>query len=107
MPNRGTQILQHRRVSESRDPDATRAFMHMKEFDLELHPREARRFDFAASALYLPSSYIGYVQYGAETTVRGPARPLPDDYFIHLPLQGSAQVTNDNDTAACARRRRG
>jgi AraC-like DNA-binding protein len=105
MPNRGVQVLQHRRVSESRDPEATRAFMHLKEFYLELHPREARQFDFAASALYLPSSYIGYIQYGAETTVRVPASRTRDDYFIHLPLHGSSEVTNDKDTVVCDRRR--
>lgn len=103
MPNNGRQILQHRRVSESRDLEATRAFMHTKEFYLDLHPRQARQFDFAASALYLPSSYIGYIQYGAETTVRVPAARTRDDYFIHLPLHGSAEVRNDKDTVVCGR----
>jgi AraC-like DNA-binding protein len=104
MSNRGAQILQNRRVSESRDPDATRAFMLTKEFSLELHPRQARKFDFVASALYLPSSYIGYIQYGAETTVRVPASRTRDDYFIHLPLHGASEVTNDKDTVVCDRR---
>jgi AraC-like DNA-binding protein len=104
MPSGGAQILQHRRVSESRDPDATLAFMKMKEFDLDLHPREARQFDFVASALYLPSSYIGYIQYGAATTVRVPDDRARDDYFIHLPLDGAAEVTNRQGMVICDRR---
>jgi len=104
MPSGGQQLLQHRRVSESRDLEATRAFMHMKEFYLDLPPSQARKFDFAASALYLPSSYIGYIQYGAEATVRVPAARTRDDYFIHLPLRGSSEVTNDKDTFICGRR---
>lgn len=93
------QILQHRRISESRDLDAARAFLHSKDFHLDLHPREACKFDFIANALYLPSSYIGYIQYGAETIVR--ASRMRDDYFIHFPLHGSAEVKNDKDTVVC------
>jgi AraC-like DNA-binding protein len=103
MSYRGAQILQNRRVSESRDLDATRAFMETKEFYLDLHPSEARGFDFIANALYLPNSYIGYIQYGAGTTVRVPGARARDDYFIHLPLSGAAQVVNDAGGAICDR----
>jgi AraC-like DNA-binding protein len=98
---RSTQILQNRRVSESRDLDATRAFIEAKEFQLDLHPREAPWFDFAASALYLPNSYIGYIHYGAEAIVHVPSARLRDDYFIHLPLRGAAEVTNDSNCVVC------
>lgn len=99
--NRSRQILQNRRVSESRDLDATRAFMETKEFKLDLRPREARRFDFVASALYLPNSYIGYIHYGSEATVHVPTARARDDYFIHLSLRGAAEVTNDADCVVC------
>jgi AraC-like DNA-binding protein len=98
---RSAQILQNRRISESRDLDATRAFMEAKEFKLELRPREARQFNFIASALYLPNSYIGYIQYGAEATVHVPPARMRDDYFIHLPLHGAAEVANDADSILC------
>jgi AraC-like DNA-binding protein len=75
--------------------------MEAKEFKLDLHPREARRFDFVASALYLPNSYIGYIQYGAEAIVHVPSARARDDYFIHLPLRGAAEVTNDADCVVC------
>lgn len=101
MSYRGAQILQSRRISESRDLDAARAFLEPKGFYLDHHPREARSFDFVANALYLPSSFIGYIQYGAGTTVRVPADRARNDYFIHLPLSGEAQVANDAGGAIC------
>jgi AraC-like DNA-binding protein len=75
--------------------------MKTKEFHLDLHPREARGFNFIANALYLPNSYIGYIQYGAATTVRVPGDRARDDYFLHLPLHGAAEVTNDAGSAIC------
>ncbi len=105
MASRDVQILQNRRVSGSRDPEAARAFLHTKDFYLDLHPREARWFDFIANALYLPNSYIGYVQYGAATKVRVPGDRTRDDYFIHLPLYGAAEVTNRGGTVICDRGR--
>jgi len=99
--NRGPQILQKRRISESRDLDATRAFMETKDFRLDLHPREVRRFEFVACALYLPNSYIGYIQYGSEATVHAPSARGRDDYFIHLPLRGASEVTNQVDCVVC------
>ncbi|HJQ59661.1 MAG TPA: AraC family transcriptional regulator [Vineibacter sp.] len=94
-------VLQHRRIMESRDADMTREFMRSKEFHLDLHPREARTFDFAAGAAYLPNSYIGYIQYGSATTVRVPGERLRDDFFLHLPLRGRAEVINSSGNVVC------
>jgi AraC-like DNA-binding protein len=86
---------------ESRDADMTREFMKAKEFHLDLHPREARAFDFAASAAYLPNSYLGYIQYGSAATVRVPDDRQRDDYFLHFPLRGRAEVNNDAGSVIC------
>lgn len=96
-----TSVLQHRRVLESRDPDMTRGFMAAKEFYLDLPARAARAFDFAASAVYLPNSYLGYIQYGAAATVRVPDGRARDDFFIHFPLHGQAEVINDAGSIIC------
>lgn len=95
--------LQHRPVFESRDPEATRAFMQVKEFELDLAAREAGAFDFAGNAAYLPNSYIGYVRYGAAVRVRVPAERKRNDYFIHLPVRGASEVINHAGSAVCAR----
>ncbi|WP_178130614.1 AraC family transcriptional regulator [Reyranella sp. CPCC 100927] len=101
MGSTDTHVLQHRRVLESRDPDMTRGFMAAKEFYLDLPARAARAFDFAASAVYLPNSYLGYIQYGAAATVRVPDGRARDDYFIHFPLRGQAEVINDSGSIIC------
>ncbi|MCW5749098.1 MAG: AraC family transcriptional regulator [Alphaproteobacteria bacterium] len=79
----------------------TREFMRAKEFHLDLRPRDARAFDFAASAVYLPNSYLGYIQYGAAATVHVPPARTRDDYFIHFPLRGRAEVINHAGAVVC------
>jgi len=101
MGSASAEVLQHRRVLESRDPEMTRDFMGAKEFYLDPCPRDARAFDFAASAVYLPNSYLGYIQYGSAVTVRVPADRRRDDYFIHFPLRGQAEVTNRAGSVVC------
>jgi AraC-like DNA-binding protein len=98
-----TQVLRHRRVLESQDVEMTRDFMGTKEFYLDPSPRDARAFDFAASAVYMPNSYLGYIQYGSTVTVRVPPDRKRDDYFIHLPLRGQAEVTNSTGSVICWR----
>ena len=68
--------LHNRRVFDSRDADATRAFMASKEFKLDLAPREAKNFDFIANVAYMPGSYLGYIQYGAAATFTFPISAL-------------------------------
>ena len=96
-----TEVLQHRRVLESRDAEMTRHFMASKEFYLDPRPREVPAFDFATSAVYLPNSYLGYIQYGSEVAVRVPSGRQRDDYFMHLPLLGRAEVINRSGNVVC------
>ncbi|HEX2889367.1 AraC family transcriptional regulator [Vineibacter terrae] len=103
MASADTSVLQHRRVLESRDPDMTGSFMAAKEFHLDLPAGAARSFDFATSAVYLPNSYLGYIQYGSAATVRVPDGRARDDYFIHLPLRGRAEVLNHAGRVVCRR----
>ena len=91
----------HKRLLTSRDPEETRAFMHAKEFELDLAPREQPAFDFAATAAYMPNSYIGSIRYGSAVSVRVPGDRNRDDYFIHLPVRGTAEVTGDKGSAIC------
>jgi AraC-like DNA-binding protein len=96
------QPLRHRRVFGSRNADETRAFMATKEFGLELAPREAKAFDFAANVAYMPGSYLGFVQYGAAATIHVPDIRARDDYWLHLPLRGACEITNNAGSVICA-----
>jgi AraC-like DNA-binding protein len=94
--------LKHRRVYSSRDPEQTRAFMASKEFGLELAPREAKTFDFIANIAYMPGTYLGYIQYGAAVTIHVPDVRARDDYWLHLPLRGACEITNNAGSAVCS-----
>jgi AraC-like DNA-binding protein len=102
MMHDGARLPLHRRpVYSSRNPDETRAFMAGKEFTLELAPREAKAFDFVANVGYMPGSYLGYIQYGAAATIHVPDIRARDDYWVHLPVQGACEVTNNIASLVC------
>jgi len=92
----------HRSLFESRDADFTLDFMASKDFSLKLDAGGKRDFDFCATVGYLPNSYVGTIGYGAAATVHAPPDRKRDDYFIHLPLHGKAEVTNQEGSVACA-----
>jgi AraC-like DNA-binding protein len=94
--------LRHRRVFDSRNPEQTGAYMAGKEFRLELSRREAKAFDFIANVAYLPGSYLGYIQYGAAATIHVPDARARDDFWLHLPLRGACEITNNAGSAVCA-----
>ena len=94
--------LHNRRVFDSRDADATRAFMASKEFKLDLAPREAKNFDFIANVAYMPGSYLGYIQYGAAATIHVPDIRARDDFWLHLPVRGACEITNSAGSAICS-----
>jgi AraC-like DNA-binding protein len=87
-------LLQHHLVFASRNLDETQAFMHSKEFFLDVHPRDAGMLDFIAHAAYLPGSYIGCIHYGPEVSVRLPPDRKRDDFWVHFPLRGNFEVIN-------------
>ena len=94
--------LQNRRVFDSRDADATHAFMASKEFKLELAPREKKAFDFIANVAYMPGSYLGYIQYGSAATIHVPDVRARDDFWLHLPVHGACEITNSAGSAICS-----
>jgi AraC-like DNA-binding protein len=87
-------LQDHHLVFASKSLDETLAFMHSKEFFLEVHPRDAGILDFVAHAAYLPGSYIGCIHYGPAVSVRLPPDRKRDDFWIHFPLRGNFEVTN-------------
>jgi AraC-like DNA-binding protein len=87
-------LLQPHLVFASKNLEETRAFMHGKEFFLDVHPRDAGLLDFVAHAAYLPGSYIGCIHYGPAVSVRLPPDRRRDDFWIHFPLRGNFEVIN-------------
>ena len=82
-------LLERHPIFSSRDAEEARAFLHAKEFNLEVARREAQDLDMRINGIYLPGMYVGYIQYGPPVDVRAVQR---DDYWIQMPIGGQLEV---------------
>jgi AraC-like DNA-binding protein len=85
----------------TRDADEARAFLNIKEYEVELSRRHARQIDLRVSGVYLPGTYIGYYQYGAPIVAR--THDGRNDYWINLPLEEAIEATIGGETLICGR----
>jgi AraC-binding-like domain len=95
--------LESRRVFHSRDVDETRAWLRGKEFWFDPIGRQAARPDVRMNGIYLPSLYLGYLQYGIAASIH--AAPARDDYWVQLPIRGMLAANFGGDDIACDQRR--
>ncbi len=96
-------FLECRRVFHSRDVDETRAWLRAKEFRFEPFGRQTAPPDIRMNGVYLPSMYLGYLQYGVKAIVR--AAPARNDYWVQLPIRGSLEASFGGNSIACSARR--
>jgi AraC-like DNA-binding protein len=96
-------LLESRPVFHSRHVDETRAWLRGKEFRFDPMGRNAARPDVRMNGVYLPSMYLGYLQYGVEAMIR--AAPARNDYWVQLPIRGSLDASIGGETIACSPRR--
>jgi AraC-like DNA-binding protein len=96
-------LLECRRVFHSRDADETRAWLRGKEFHFEPLGRQTMRPDVRLNGVYLPSMYLGYLQYGVKAMVH--AAPARDDYWVQLPISGALDASFGGADIACSPRR--
>jgi AraC-like DNA-binding protein len=97
-------LLEGLRIFQSRNAEETRAFLRGKNYDFELPPRQAAGLDTRINGLYLPRSYIGYIQYGSASVSFSCGRDRTD-YWIQLPLRGHLEGAIGRDAVACTPRR--
>lgn len=99
MQERAGPLLERHRVFHTKEVEELRAFLHHKEFRIEIAPRHARKLDARFNGVYLPGMFFGYIQYKAPTTIcAGPDR---DDYWVHLPVRGHLELTSGRDSVLC------
>jgi AraC-like DNA-binding protein len=96
-------LLERRRVFHSRDVDETRAWLRGKEFQFDPVGRQTAQPDVRMNGVYLPSLYLGYLQYGVKAMIR--AAPARNDYWVQLPIRGSLDASFGSDTINCSPRR--
>ena len=95
-------LLERHPIFSSRDAEEARAFLHAKEFNLEVARREAQDLDMRINGIYLPGMYVGYIQYGPPVDVRAVQR---DDYWIQMPIGGQLEVVSGLGSVICDARR--
>jgi AraC-like DNA-binding protein len=97
-------LLEGLRIFQSRNAEETRAFLRGKNYGFDLPPRQAAGLDTRINGLYLPQSYVGYIQYGAASVSFSSGRDR-SDYWVQLPLRGHLQGTVGHDLVECTPRR--
>lgn len=93
-------LLEGLRIFQSRNAEETQAFLRAKSYGFELPPKHAPGLDTRINGLYLPQSYIGYIQYGAVPVSFSSGRDRTD-YWMQLPLRGHLQGNIGRDDVAC------
>jgi AraC-like DNA-binding protein len=93
-------LLERLRIFQSRNADETRSFLRGKNYGFELSPRRAANLDTRINGIYLPQSYLGYIQYGAVPVDFSSARDRTD-YWMQLPLRGHLQGKIGRDDVVC------
>ena len=92
-------LLQRQRIFTSRNPEEACAFLRGKEFRFDISRREAKHLDLHINGIYLPSLYVGYIQYGSPAEVR--TNPARDDYWLQLPFMEQMEFTIGGERLLC------
>ena len=87
-------------VFHSRNPEETRAFLVGKQFRFDMAPRQARQLGAQLNGVYLPSMYLGYIEYGG-TTVATTATSGRSDYWIQISLRGCIEIAAGREIIGC------
>ncbi len=80
-------LLDRYRVLHSRDAEQTRTFLEGKGYCFDLPPRHASLLRTRINSVYMPSLYIGYIDYGSLPVTLSPGIAR-DDYLVQLPMRG-------------------
>jgi AraC-like DNA-binding protein len=97
-------LLDRYRVLHSRDAEQTRSFLEGKGYCFDLPPRHARLLRTRINSVYMPSLYIGYIDYGSLPVTLSPS-VARDDYLVQLPMRGhlAASIGSESIDGSSAR----
>lgn len=101
----GTPLSRLQRFFESRNTEETYAFLREKELTMDVAPRDAPKLDFTMQGVYLPGTYLGVVRYGAAVDMRANEDRKRADYWLHIPVDGTFELTNSVGHLVCDGRR--
>src|SRR5262245_30836600 len=93
-------LMQRHRIFHSQDVEETRAFLHGKEYQFHIAPRQAKALDVHLNGRYTPGMYLGYVHYGRAPVEFAPGL-MRADYWIQLPLRGQIEAEVGGHSVIC------
>jgi AraC-like DNA-binding protein len=96
---RSSPLLEKQRIFHGRDPDHVRAFLGSKEFRFNLSCRAAKQLDVRINGIYLPSLYVGYIQYGSPAEIR--TNPARSDYWLQIPIREHIEAAVARESIIC------
>jgi AraC-like DNA-binding protein len=99
MGSRSGPFMERQPIFHSRDVEQTRAFLDSVNFRFEVMPADAKELDVRLNGVYLPNSYIGYLQYGSPVDIR--ATPARNDYWVQLPIRGQIEISVGSEQTIC------
>jgi AraC-like DNA-binding protein len=99
MNSRPRPLLDRQRIFRSRQPDEAREFLRGKQFRFDFSQRAARELDLAINGIYLPGTFVGYIQYGSPAEIR--AEPARTDYWLQLPICEPIEFTVGRECITC------
>jgi AraC-like DNA-binding protein len=88
-----------RLVFSTRNAEEARNYVRAQEFLVDFPPREAAQVDMRINGAFLPSMYLGYLQFGAAAEIR--TNPSLDLYRFAMPLSGTLEAAFCGDGASC------
>ena len=94
-------LLRRYQVFASKNLDETQAFMASKEFFLDMRPRDAGALNIVSRVAYLPGIFIGCIHYGAAVSAGGRPDRHKDDFWVHFPLRGNAEIIGKVGSLEC------
>jgi AraC-like DNA-binding protein len=86
-PTNPSPLLERYRVFHSHDADQTRAFLGRKGYEIDISPRHAGQLRTCINTVYMPSLYIGFIDYGSLPVALSPG-PARSDFLLQLPIRG-------------------
>jgi hypothetical protein len=87
-------------VFRSGDPEETRAFLEEKQFRFDMALRQRPSLGAKLNGVYLPSMYLGYIEYG-DAAVATTATSGRSDYWMQIWLRGKIEVAAGREVIAC------
>jgi AraC-like DNA-binding protein len=98
MPTSFAPLLSQHSVFRSDDAEETRAFLQDKDFRIDFDRRGSGDMDARINGVYMPTMFLGYVQYGPTVELRAAHR---DDYWIQLPTRGPIEIVSRAESIIC------